>query len=196
MEIQFMESKKLNNHFIFSDEVLDNIHMFLLLPSFSSFHLLVAGFDFHCREVDITNFLALLNNPYGETGLSASGWCVYPGSLVYPVVSCPKTSTYGVAAIQQGEVCSDFIMNLNCTYSHVNLKYVNFNVNLKYANFIVNLKYLLRIGGYYALIGDNTFVSVWIYLKIDFVFLSIKSQNSVEAASVPSRTAYGLQEVI
>ncbi|KAL4586813.1 hypothetical protein LXL04_011457 [Taraxacum kok-saghyz] len=34
-------------------------------------------------------------------GLSANGWFVYPGSLVYPVVSCPKTSTYGVAAIQQ-----------------------------------------------------------------------------------------------
>ncbi|KAL4584300.1 hypothetical protein LXL04_008896 [Taraxacum kok-saghyz] len=36
-----------------------------------------------------------------SAGLSASGWCVYPGSLVYPVVSCPKTSTYGVATIQQ-----------------------------------------------------------------------------------------------
>ncbi|KAL4590291.1 hypothetical protein LXL04_003219 [Taraxacum kok-saghyz] len=35
-------------------------------------------------------------------GLSASGWFVYPGLLVYPVVSCPKTSTYGVWAIQQG----------------------------------------------------------------------------------------------
>ncbi|KAL4561800.1 hypothetical protein LXL04_033974 [Taraxacum kok-saghyz] len=38
-------------------------------------------------------------------------------------------------------VYSDFIINLNCTDSHVNLKYANFIVNLKYGSFIVNLKY-------------------------------------------------------
>ncbi|KAL4590020.1 hypothetical protein LXL04_002938 [Taraxacum kok-saghyz] len=36
-----------------------------------------------------------------SVGLSASGRYVYPGPLVSPVVSCPKTSTYGVEAIQQ-----------------------------------------------------------------------------------------------
>ncbi|KAL4556651.1 hypothetical protein LXL04_034805 [Taraxacum kok-saghyz] len=38
-------------------------------------------------------------------GLNANGGFVYPGSLVYPVVSCLKTSSYGVVAIQQVWCC-------------------------------------------------------------------------------------------